>query len=342
MKKCHTELRRSATTIKNVTPATEPGSEPCDGGYKATVTAHLAGVLSYASMKHTSKPTPRKPEWLQKRAIPDGEGSSVSALMDDNRLNTVCRSARCPNKGECFENGVATFMILGETCSRNCGFCAVSPGSPSPPDNDEPFRVAEAAKKLSLKHVVITSVTRDDLPDGGAGRFAKTVNAIRAELPNATVEVLTPDFAGDKGSIELVLNSQPDIFNHNIETVPTLYKKVRPQALFERSLEVLRYAKEVSPSKITKSGLMLGFGETFDEVIKVMDDLFCAGVDIVTVGQYLQPTKNNLPVTEYIGPETFSRIKDVGEKIGFKAVFAGPYVRSSYHAGEVFRKVRGL
>ena len=286
--------------------------------------------------------TSRKPGWLQKRGIPYGNANSVAELVEENRLKTVCQSARCPNKSECFSQGVATFMILGETCSRNCGFCAVSSGGLKAPDSGEPHRVASAAFKLSLQHVVITSVTRDDLPDGGAAHFAETVGAVRSALPQATIEVLTPDFLGNTGAIDQVLKSSPDVFNHNIETVPALYKTVRPQAIYERSLEVLRYAKLMAPSKVTKSGLMLGLGESFDEIKKVMEDLTVAGIDILTVGQYLQPTKSNLKVKEYIRPEVFEEIKEIGEKIGFKAVFAGPYVRSSYHAGKVFEKLAGL
>ena len=286
--------------------------------------------------------TSRKPDWLQKRGIPYGNANSVAELVEKNRLKTVCQSARCPNKSECFSQGVATFMILGEACSRNCGFCAVAPGGLKAPDSGEPHRVASAALKLSLQHVVITSVTRDDLPDGGAAHFAETVNAVRDALPNATIEVLTPDFLGNTGAVDKVIKSSPDVFNHNIETVPSLYQTVRPQAIYERSVEVLKYAKLMAPSKVTKSGLMLGLGESFDEIKKVMEDLTVAGIDILTVGQYLQPTKSNLEVKEYIRPEVFEEIKEIGEKIGFKAVFAGPYVRSSYHAGKVFEKIAGL
>lgn len=295
----------------------------------------------------------RKPAWLQKRIGGGGGGGdgglaagAVSQLIQSERLNTVCQSARCPNKGECFGQGVATFMILGRRCSRNCGFCAVETGKPDDQAASsarlipEPERVAATALKLSLKHVVITSVTRDDLPDGGASVFAATVMAVREKLPDVTIEVLTPDFQNSKKAIDTVLKSRPDVFNHNIETVPTLYKTVRPQAIYEQSLEILSYAKNKTPEIFVKSGLMLGLSETEKEVVAVMTDLSKAGVDILTIGQYLQPTKKNLPVVEYIPPQKFEDYKIIGDALGFIATFAGPYVRSSYHAARIFRRAK--
>ncbi len=279
----------------------------------------------------------RKPPWLQKRVGFSKETFAVRNLIDTGGLNTVCKSARCPNLGECYSAGVATFMILGELCSRACRFCAVERGATVGIDPEEPERVAETAFLMKLSHVVITSVTRDDLPDGGAGVFAQTIKALRARLPDSTIEVLTPDFQGVDNSIDTVIDAEPDCFNHNIETVPSLYRKVRPQASYRRSLNLLEQVKKKSGADMkTKSGLMLGFGERIDEVLAVMNDLRSVGCDIVTIGQYLQPDRKSLEVTEYVPPETFDSLKEKGLALGFTVVNAGPYVRSSYHAGELF------
>jgi len=279
-----------------------------------------------------------KPEWLRKRAERGGEALAVRALLRRTGLATVCEEARCPNLGECFSKKTATFMILGEKCSRNCGFCAVTPGKHLPsPDPAEPENVARAAAELKLSHVVITSVTRDDLEDGGAVHFAKTVEAVRDALPEASIEVLTPDFLGKTEDINTVIVSAPDVYNHNMETVPELYKKVRPAASYKRSLSLLELVKQTAPSMLTKSGIMLGLGETEEQVGRVMDDLANIGCDALTIGQYLRPALNALPVAEYVRPEVFERLKDLGESKGIKHVFSGPYVRSSYHAGEVFK-----
>ncbi|MCG0278176.1 MAG: lipoyl synthase [Thermanaeromonas sp.] len=255
-------------------------------------------------------------------------------LLEELKLNTVCQSALCPNLAECFARRTATFMILGDTCTRNCRFCAVQSGRPQPPDPDEPRRVALAAAKLGLKHVVITSVTRDDLPDGGAGQFAATIKSIREHLPGAVIEVLTPDFQGRGEALAKVLEAGPHIFNHNIETVPRLYPEVRPGASYQRSLEVLKQVKEMAPGTYTKSGLMVGLGETTEEVEQVMNDLRKVNCDILTIGQYLRPSPQHLEVKEYIRPEVFDYYATRGRKMGFLYVAAAPFVRSSYNAAE--------
>jgi lipoic acid synthetase len=248
-------------------------------------------------------------------------------------LHTVCESARCPNMHECFHRGTATFMILGNLCTRGCGFCSVPKSRhPGPLDPEEPAHVARMAAAMRLRHVVITSVNRDDLPDGGSGHFSMTVRAVRTALPEARVEVLTPDFQGDLAAVAGVLDAAPDVFNHNMETVPRLYRRIRPQADYRQSLGVLRYAKQRRPPALTKSGAMLGLGETPDEVHQLMRDLRAAEVDVVTLGQYLQPTRRNLPVAEFVPPERFDTYREFGLSLGFKMVFSGPLVRSSYMA----------
>jgi lipoic acid synthetase len=244
----------------------------------------------------------RLPGWLRPR-LGLSEGRPVRMLLREHGLATVCEEARCPNKAECFSRPTAAFMILGRECTRSCGFCAVSPGVPGPPDPEEPMRVADAAGRMGLDYVVITSVTRDDLPDGGASQFASTVRAVRERVPGAGIEVLTPDFMGDSDALEVVLKSSPDVFNHNLETVSSLYPSVRPDADYRRSLELLRASGEMSPGLKTKSGLMLGFGEKVTEVEAVLSDLRTAGCDFVTIGQYLRPGRDNLPVREYVRPE---------------------------------------
>lgn len=274
----------------------------------------------------------RRPEWLKVR-LPSGEGyHEVKNIVQSSRLHTVCEEARCPNIAECWGRRTATFMILGDVCTRSCGFCAVKTGRPQFLDLDEPRRVAEAVKQMNLKHAVITSVNRDELPDGGAGIFAETIRQIRVQVPNCRVEVLIPDFKGDLMALQKVLDAQPDILNHNTETVPRLYRPVRPQGRYEWTLKVLKYAKEAGMT--TKSGLMLGIGETTEEVLAVLAELVAICVDILTLGQYLQPTKNHLPVDRFVHPDEFAILKREGLRMGFRHVESGPLVRSSYHADE--------
>lgn len=276
----------------------------------------------------------RLPEWIRARNL---KGLHYAKqILRRHGLYTVCEEARCPNMGECFSRPTATFMILGSKCTRNCSFCSVESSTPGPLDLEEPERVVMAAKEMGLRYIVITSVTRDDLSDGGAGHFAKTVYAVRRYLPDAKVEVLTPDFKGDVSALKIVLNSRPNVYNHNVETVPRLYPIVRPQADYWRSLNILQYAKKIAPEINTKSGLMLGLGETLDEVINVLRDLRSAGCDIVTIGQYLRPSKLNLPVVEYIRPEMFERLRLKALGMGFKYVASGPLVRSSMNAEEMY------
>ena len=284
-------------------------------------------------------PQPRLPQWLRKG---ETHFRSVQALKKElraRRLHTVCESARCPNMHECFHRGAATFMILGNLCTRGCGFCSVPKGSPAKQefslDSEEPRHVAEMAAQLKLRYVVITSVNRDDLPDGGSHHFAQTVREVRRALPAAKVEVLTPDFCGDLDAVARVLEAGPHVFNHNMETVRRLYRRVRPQADYEQSLRVLRFSKERSPVTMTKSGLMVGLGESAAEVHELLRDIRAAAVDVATIGQYLQPTRRNLSVAEYVRPEQFEAYRDYGLAAGFEMVFSGPFVRSSYMADRV-------
>lgn len=279
-------------------------------------------------------PTRRLPPWL-KRPLPAGnENFFTKQLIEDLRLETVCESARCPNLPECWSRRTATFMVLGDVCTRPCGFCSVSKGKPESLEADEPQRVAEAADRLGLKHVVITSVTRDDLPDGGSAHFAACVRAVR-ERTGAAVEVLTPDFLGDTAAIDTVIDSAPEVFNHNLETVPRLYRKVRGRADYRRSLDLLERVKERAPGMVTKAGLMLGIGETLEELFDVFADLRAIDCDVLTLGQYLAPTLKHIPVARWVSPEEFDDIAALARKLGFRQVVAGPYVRSSYHAGEM-------
>ncbi len=273
----------------------------------------------------------RRPEWL-KAKIPGGPGySKLKNIIDDHRLHTVCEEARCPNMGECWHSGTATFMILGDICTRSCGFCAVKTGRPDYGlDWEEPRRVADAVKLMSVKHAVITSVNRDERKDGGSLIFAEVIQLIHNEIPGVTVEVLIPDFKGSEEALNVVLDARPDILNHNLETVPRLYRRVRPQANYEQSLEVLGRSK--ARGAVTKTGLMLGIGEKTEEVIEVMKDVRRTNADILTIGQYLQPTKQHLPVDRYAHPDEFRMLKEFGLKIGFRYVESGPLVRSSYHA----------
>jgi lipoic acid synthetase len=254
-------------------------------------------------------------------------------------LSTVCEEARCPNRGECFAKPTATFMILGRNCTRNCGFCSVSSLSPEAVDDNEPENIAAAAEEMRLRYIVITSVTRDDLQDGGAGQFAKTIRAVRKKMSGAKIEVLTPDFLGDPDSLRTVLEAGPDVFNHNVETFARLYPVVRPSADYKRSLSVLENAKEIAPAIYTKSGFMLGLGETYDEALTILNDLRKVDCDFVTIGQYLRPTKENLPVVEYIRPEVFEDLRLKALEMGFKYAASGPLVRSSMNAEEMFEDV---
>ncbi|MCH8814094.1 MAG: lipoyl synthase [Chloroflexi bacterium] len=282
----------------------------------------------------------RKPPWLKVR-FPGGPNSiRLKAIMRDGGLNTVCEEARCPNIGECWEAGTATFMILGDTCTRSCGFCAVKSGRPLSLDRLEPMRVARAVQRMGLAHAVVTSVNRDDQPDGGAAIFADTIRWIRKLSPQTSVEVLIPDFVGDWDALAIIMNARPEILNHNTETVPRLYARVRPKARYERTLELLRRAKELDPGATTKSGLMVGLGETEEELLAVFGDLVDAGCDVLTVGQYLRPTKKHLPVDRYYPPQEFDELRSSALKLGFRHVEAGPLVRSSYHAERQVDRLR--
>lgn len=275
-------------------------------------------------------PNMRKPAWLRRPLSSGKQFFSTSTLMEDLELFTVCKEANCPNRQECFSSGTATFLILGETCTRNCRFCNIRTGKVLPPNPQEPEHVAKAAKKLNLKHVVITSVTRDDLPDGGAEHFAKTIAAVRAELPQSTVEVLIPDFRGSEEALRTVMNAKPDIINHNIETHYAFYESVRPQANYEQSLELLRRVRNAG--HVAKSGLMVGLGETDEQVKEVIKDLYEAGCSIITVGQYLPPSREHHPLDRYVEPERFDAYAEYGKSLGVRHIFSAPLVRSSYHA----------
>ncbi len=275
----------------------------------------------------------RLPSWL-KRPMPSAEMLFTSNIIEDLKLETVCESAKCPNRTECWSQGTATFMILGNVCTRPCGFCSVPKGRTGVVEHDEPERVAEAAARLGLKHVVITCVTRDDLPDGGAEHFVRCIQAVR-ERTGAQVEVLTSDFRGMREAISTVVAARPDVFNHNVETVPRLYQEVRRNSVYQRSLDLLAQVKAEAPDMPTKSGFMLGLGESLDEVYQVASDLRGVHVDILTIGQYLQPSPENLPVTRFVPPAEFDEIGDYCRSLGFSLVASGPFVRSSYHAGEM-------
>lgn len=272
----------------------------------------------------------KRPEWLKVK-LPTGKNyKDVFNLMRDSKLNTVCEEAKCPNLGECWNARTATFMILGDTCTRSCGFCNIKVGMPNELDLDEPRRVAESVEQLNLRHVVITSVNRDELKDGGASIFAETIRLIREKNQECTIEILIPDFKGDEDAFNIIMKNPPNILNHNLETVQHLYHAVRPQAKYERSLELIKWFKDKGLR--TKSGIMVGIGETYEQVIELMHDLRNYGCDILTIGQYLQPTKNHLPVQRYVTLEEFAKYKEEGLKMGFLAVESAPLVRSSYHA----------
>jgi lipoic acid synthetase len=272
----------------------------------------------------------RRPEWLKVKA-PGGESyNQIKMMMRSKKLHTVCEEAHCPNIGECWHSGTATFMILGEICTRSCGFCAIKTGLPHSVNENEPYEVASAVQTMGIKHVVITSVNRDELEDQGSTIWAKTITEVRKKNPGVKIEVLIPDFKGDTECLQRVLDAKPDVLNHNVETVPRLYSTVRPQAKYVRSLAVLEYSKK--KRFLTKTGIMVGIGETFDEVIDLMNDLRFVDVDIMTIGQYLQPTKEHLPVDRYVTPQEFAEYRRIGLEMGFKHIESGPLVRSSYHA----------
>lgn len=288
-----------------------------------------------------SKPM-RRPAWIRVRA-PSGETyEKVRGLMRSKSLHTVCEEANCPNMGECWGHGTATFLMMGDVCTRSCGFCDIKTGRPNPLDWAEPLRVAEAVKAMNLRHVVITSVNRDERPDGGAPIFAMVIRRIRQIHPGCSIEVLIPDFKGKRDALKIVMDAQPEILNHNVETVPRLFKKVQPQDHYEWALATLGNAKQMDPLVLTKSGIMLGLGETFDEVVEVMRDLAALKLDILTLGQYLQPSKQHLPIARYYEPQEFDELKRIGLELGFKWVESGPLVRSSYRADTQVRELSKL
>lgn len=274
----------------------------------------------------------RRPAWLRVKAADSPKYQELRGLFRGKHLHTVCEEAMCPNIGECWGRGTATFLLMGDTCTRSCGFCKIKTGRPGALDPDEPRRVGESVQAMNLKHTVLTSVNRDEQQDGGAWVFAESIYWIRRLVPGCTIEVLIPDFKGDQAALQTVMDAKPEILNHNTETVPRLYKTVRPQARYLRTLELLQRAKAIDPLALTKSGIMLGLGERWDEILQVMDDMRAHDVDIITMGQYLQPSRFHLPIERYYPPDEFARLKEEGEQRGFKWVESGPLVRSSYHA----------
>lgn len=281
----------------------------------------------------------RKPDWLKVKLEGATGSGNVNSILKKYCLNTVCSEAGCPNKGECFNRGTATFMILGKNCTRNCRFCKVTKAAPEELNPMEPQNIAKAVKQMNLKHTVITSVTRDDLEDGGSGHFASTILEIKKLCPHVTIEVLIPDFKGDYDALKKVVDAKPDILNHNVETVPQLYSEVRPMAVFQRSMELLKRVKEIDSSVYTKSGFMLGLGEREEQVIELLKELKSANCDIITIGQYLQPSKLHYDVVEYVHPDQFKKYEEVSKDMGFKYVASGPLVRSSYHAEDEFNSL---
>lgn len=286
------------------------------------------------------RPSGKKPDWIRVRAPGPGAFAETSKIVREHKLNTVCAEAACPNIGECWAQRHATFMIMGDTCTRACSFCNVKTGLPNALDPEEPVHVAEATAKLGLKHVVVTSVDRDDLADGGADHFAQTIRAIREKSAGTTVEVLTPDFLRKQDALEQVVAAKPDVFNHNLETVPSLYLSVRPGARYFHSVRLLERVKELDPSIFTKSGIMVGLGETRNEILQVMDDLRSANVDFITIGQYLQPTIKHHPVIRYVEPDEFEALKSIAYAKGFLMVSSSPFTRSSHHAGDDFAQLQ--
>lgn len=312
----------------------------------ATLTTLLDTLGTPPRPRHPEKvarpetPALPKPAWLRVRAPGSAGFDETRSIVREHRLHTVCEEAACPNIGDCWQKRHATMMIMGGVCTRACAFCNVATGLPSALDSDEPRRVADAVAKLALEHIVVTSVDRDDLDDGGAAHFAETIRAIRAASPETTIEVLTPDFLRKDGALETVIEARPDVFNHNLETVPGLYLKIRPGARYFHSLRLLQRAKEIDPSVFTKSGIMVGLGETREEVLQVMDDLRSADVDFLTIGQYLQPTRKHAEVKRYVAPDEFEGLEQAGRAKGFLLVAASPLTRSSFHAGDDFRRLK--
>ena len=306
----------------------------------------MATLIDSKTARHPEKqnrpdtPLARKPDWIRVRAPTSAGYAETRTIVRERKLHTVCEEASCPNIGECWSKKHATLMIMGDTCTRACSFCNVKTGLPGPLDAEEPANVASAVKAMGLSHVVITSVDRDDLEDGGAAHFAAVVRAIRAENPGTTIEILTPDFLRKDGAEEIVIDSRPDVFNHNLETVPRLYLSVRPGARYFQSVRLLQRVKERDPALFTKSGLMVGLGETREEVMQVMDDMRVAGVDFITIGQYLQPTRKHAAVDRFVPPEEFASYEAIARAKGFLMVSASPLTRSSHHAGEDFAKLR--
>jgi len=288
-----------------------------------------------AARDNQLEPIPRLPEWLRRSVLNTDENRFVRSILKKERLNSICESGRCPNKGECFAGGTATFLLMGSLCTRTCKFCSVNKGMPEPLELDEPERVTGAARRMGLRHVVLTSVNRDDLKDQGAGHFARTIWSLKNAIPQIAVEVLTPDFQGRTDCIATVLDAEPKVYNHNIETVPRLYRKVRPGSKYDRSLAVLQTAKKLNPAIPTKSGLMLGLGETEDEVKAVLHDLRKIDCDFLTLGQYMRPSMRQVPVDKYLTPQEFDEIAKFARSLGFRMVHSGPLVRSSYHAEEL-------
>lgn len=326
--------------------AADPGASPvpADGAIPNRRARHAhSGAAGQKAAEAAPSPEdwPRKkPDWMRVTAPGGDEYRRIKRMMGDLELNSVCEEAHCPNIGECWEKGTATFLIMGDTCTRNCPYCAIGHGRPQELDLDEPRRVADAIEQLRLKHCVITSVDRDDLPDGGARIFADTIREIRDRLPDCSIEVLTPDFQGDERAVETVVEARPAIFNHNMETVERLHGTARPGGRYRRSLDVLRTARELDGHVLVKTGIMLGLGETAGDVRGFMDDALEAGVQILTLGQYLRPSEDHLPIDRYVTPDEFDRWQDYGEDLGFLHVESGPLVRSSYHAREQVEELR--
>jgi lipoyl synthase len=290
--------------------------------------ARRAGVAA------APEPSARKPNWLKVKAPGGASYVEVRRLMRELKLHTVCEEAHCPNVGECWNHRAATFLIMGDICTRNCAYCAVAHGAPLPLDPEEPRRLAEAVQTMALRHVVVTSVDRDDVADGGAAHYAAVVREIRLRTPATTVEVLIPDFKGNEGSLRTVIDARPDILNHNLETVPRLYRMARPGGRYDRALELLARAKRMDPLQVTKSGIMVGLGETWEEAVAALRDLRAAGTDLITVGQYLRPSASHMPVARFYTPDEFAELARLGAALGFRHTESGPLVRSSYHAWE--------
>ncbi len=292
-------------------------------------------VTSQSGTLDEAEKIQRLPEWVRRTVLNTEENRKVRSILKEQKLSTICESGRCPNKGECWARGTATYLLMGPLCTRTCKFCSVNKGMPDALDPDEPYRVAEASRQMNLRHVVLTSVNRDDLPDQGSNHFARTIAALKELIPDVSVEVLTPDFQGREDCVTTVLAADPVVFNHNIETVPRLYRKVRPGSKYDRSLKVLDIAKKLRPDIPTKSGIMLGLGETREEIFEVLRDMRAIDVDFLTMGQYLRPSRDQLPVKRYVTPEEFEELGAEAWKLGFKMVHSGPLVRSSYHAEEL-------